>query len=170
MPPRRKNHFPNCPKSLPTEIKRTVMHLLQDSFSNACRNRPAPVSFLWLGSGLFLSLGSCICHVRHFLQGEHKIFYSVVWKKKQTKKELVLAALVRFPSLRSKASIGMKTLEITFFFLILANYIITPQMVLCQVVWLTDGMVYLFTLRKPSSFQKLVSQKYLNYWLAVIYA
>lgn len=116
MPPRRKNHFPNCPKSLPTEIKRTVMHLLQDSFSNACRNRPAPVSFLWLDSGLFLSLGSCICHVRHFLQGEHKIFYSVVWKKKQTKKELVLAALVRFPSLRSKASIGMKTLEITFFF------------------------------------------------------
>lgn len=35
---------------------------------------------------------------------------------KKKKKELVLAALVRFPSLRSKASIEMKTLEITFFF------------------------------------------------------
>lgn len=60
-----------------------------------------------------------------FLQGEHKLFYSEVWKK-----ELVLDALVGFPSLQSKASIGIKTLEITFFET-LANYIIMPQMILC---------------------------------------
>lgn len=60
-----------------------------------------------------------------FLQGEHKLFYSEVWKK-----ELVLDALVGFPSLQSKASIGIKILEITFFET-LANYIIMPQMILC---------------------------------------
>lgn len=68
LPARRKNYFPNCPESLPTEIKRTLMQPLGDSFQLPVTTAqlPSHSSDCALGIISRLSLSSCICRRQAF--------------------------------------------------------------------------------------------------------